>query len=200
MAGETSTSSTRATLLARVRDLKDQAAWEQFASIYAPLIQRYLRRRGLQEADAADVTQETMSRVTSAIGRLEYDRGKGRFRGWLLTIAHRSLIDHVHRAKRAVAGSGDDAVHALIDAQPQSDDAAEWERECQQQVVKWAMDQIRSEFAPKTWSAFYSTAIENRPVSDVANELNMSAGAVYIAKSRVTSRLRIVVEELEDDG
>jgi RNA polymerase sigma-70 factor (ECF subfamily) len=200
MSGEGFTASTRATLLARVRDLKDQAAWEQFAAIYAPLIHRYLRRRGLQEADAADVTQETMSRVTGAIGRLEYDRGKGRFRGWLLTIAHRSLIDHVQRAKRAVAGTGDDAVHAMLDAHPQLDEAAEWERECQQQVVKWAMDQIKSEFAPKTWSAFYATAIENRPVNDVASELGMSAGAVYIAKSRVTSRLRIVVEEIEDDG
>jgi RNA polymerase sigma-70 factor (ECF subfamily) len=200
MARDLSTAATRVTLLARVRNLNDHAAWEQFTAIYAPIIRRYLRRRGLQEADAADVAQDTLRKVTEAIGRLEYDRGKGRFRGWLLTIAHRNLIDHVARTKRAIAGSGDEAVHDLIDATPQLDDQHEWERECQQATVQWAMDQIRSEFAPKTWQAFFATAIENRPVADIARELNMSSGAVYIAKSRVTSRLRIVIEEVEDDG
>lgn len=200
MAAEISTTATRATLLARVRNLNDKAAWEQFAAIYEPLIRRYLRRRGLQDADAADVAQDTMRKVAEAIGRLEYDRGKGRFRGWLLTIAHRNLIDHVARTKRAVAGSGDDAVHDLIDATPRSDDQQEWDRECQQATVHWAMQQIKNEFAPKTWQAFYATAIETRPVADVARALNMSSGAVYIAKSRVTSRLRIVVEEIEADG
>jgi RNA polymerase sigma-70 factor (ECF subfamily) len=201
MAGEiSSTTATRATLLARVRNLNDKAAWEQFAAIYEPLIRRYLRRRGIQDADAADVAQDTMRKVTEAIGKLEYDRGKGRFRGWLLTIAHRNLIDHVARTRRAVAGSGDDAVHDMIDSTPQVGDQHEWERECQQATVQWAMDQIKTEFAPKTWQAFYATAVETRAVADVARELNMSSGAVYIARSRVTSRLRIVVEEVEDDG
>jgi len=195
-----STSSTRATLLMRVRDLRDQAAWQQFTELYAPIVHRYVRHRGIQDADAADITQETLRRVSNAIGRLEYDRGKGRFRGWLLTIAHRSLIEHVQRSKRAIAGSGDEAVQAMIDAHPQARDQEEWDRECQQATVKWAMDQIRNEFAPKTWQAFYATAVENRPPAEVANEIGLSTGAVYIAKSRVTSRLRVVVCEVEDDG
>ena len=196
---------TRPTLLARIRDLSDQTAWNQFAALYAPVIHGYLRSRGLQEADAADVTQQALQKVMAAVGRLEYDRAKGRFRGWLLTITRNALIDHVKRGRKGVVGSGDTAVHALLDAVPVPDVAtaeedARWDRECQERVLQWAMEEVRSSFEPKTWQAFHETAIRHRSPEEVAIELAMTVGAVYVAKSRVTARLRRVVTELEEDG
>ena len=196
---------TRPTLLARIRDLSDQTAWNQFAALYAPVIHGYLRSRGLQEADAADVTQQALQKVMAAVGRLEYDRAKGRFRGWLLTITRNALIDHVKRGRKGVVGSGDTAVHALLDAVPVPDVAtaeedARWDRECQERVLQWAMEEVRSSFEPKTWQAFHETAIRHRSPEEVAIVLAMTVGAVYVAKSRVTARLRRVVTELEEDG
>ena len=46
---------TRQTLLIRLRDLKDVEAWGTFYEVYLPMIQRYCRSVGLQEADAADI-------------------------------------------------------------------------------------------------------------------------------------------------
>jgi RNA polymerase sigma factor (sigma-70 family) len=192
---------TRPSLLARVRNLSDHAAWSQFASLYQPLIHGYLRHHGLQDADAADATQETLRKVMHGIGCLEYDRTKGRFRSWLLTIARNTMIDHVKRAKRVAVASGDTAVRALLGAVPAAEeDEARWDVDCQQRIMQWAMDDVRSAFEPKTWQAFYETAIRQRSPEDVAAELSMSVGAVYVAKSRVTSRLRRVVTELESDG
>jgi RNA polymerase sigma-70 factor (ECF subfamily) len=49
---------------------------------------------------------------------------------------------------------------------------------------------MRSEFEERTWRAFWRVAIDDRPATEVAAELGMTPGAVYIAKSRVLKRLR----------
>src|SRR2546425_13358367 len=87
---------TRPSLLLRVRDVNDDAAWSQFVEIYTPLVFGYCRGRGLQEGDAADVAQESMRAVAKAIGKFEYDqqRGqRGKFRNWLLTVVRSKLHD-----------------------------------------------------------------------------------------------------------
>jgi RNA polymerase sigma-70 factor (ECF subfamily) len=193
---------TRSSLLARVRDLRDQTAWSEFAALYTPLIERYLRNHRLQDADAADVAQETLRKIMAGISRLEYNRNRGKFRSWLLTVTRNALIDHVKRAKKLPAGSGDTAVHALLDAVPaaSAEDEAQWDEAFQQRLLQWAMEQVSAAFEPRTWQAFYETAIRHRSPEDVAAELSMTVGAVYVAKSRVTARLRRVVAELEDEG
>jgi hypothetical protein len=63
---------TRATLLLRLRDSRDNDAWAQFVAIYAPLIFAFARKKGLQDADAADVTQDVLMAVAGAMPRLDY--------------------------------------------------------------------------------------------------------------------------------
>src|ERR1700719_4533420 len=82
---------TRASLLVRLRDPRDEAAWAEFVDLYAPLIYGYARKQGLQDADAVDLSQEVVSAVAAAVGRLEYDPGRGTFRRWLFTIVRRKL-------------------------------------------------------------------------------------------------------------
>src|SRR5215472_3471826 len=84
---------TRPSLLLRIRDAGDRLAWEQFVSLYAPMIYRFVRRRGLQDADAADVTQEVLRVVAAKAGRLEYDPTRGSFRAWLFTVTRNTLIN-----------------------------------------------------------------------------------------------------------
>lgn len=194
---------TRPTLLVRIRDLADRRAWDEFIELYQPVILRYLRRHGLAEADALDVAQETLHNVAKSIERFTYDRSKGSFRGWLLTIARRQLAQFHERTGRAVAprGTGETSTHQLLATVPADDDESKrFERDCDEQALGWAMKQIEREFQPTTWKAFYSTAVENRGAQSVADELSMSVGAVYIAKSRVTARLRKLMEEIDADG
>jgi RNA polymerase sigma-70 factor (ECF subfamily) len=187
-------------LLVRIRDLKDADAWRQFHALYQPVITRFLRRRGLRDADAADLAQETLAAVARNIDRFNYDRARGRFRGWLLTIARRQVAQFHERNARpgAVAASGqsDDAHDALADI-PDDDEARQWERDCEQQALEWGMRHIEAEFQPGTWRAFYATAVEQRPPQAVAQELGVTPSAVYTARSRVTARLRQVLAELD---
>jgi RNA polymerase sigma-70 factor (ECF subfamily) len=190
---------TRPSLLVRIRDLKDADAWRQFVAIYEPVIQRFLRRRGLRDADAADLAQETLAQIARVIDRFTYDPHRGRFRGWLLTIARRQLAQfHERGARRAApAGSGLTEVHDALAQVPDDDEARQWERDCEQQALEWGMRHIEREFQPSTWRAFYATAVEQKAPQVVAEELGLSANAVYTAKSRVTARLRQVLAEVD---
>ena len=56
---------------------------------------------------------------------------------------------------------------------------------------------VQGDFEPRTWQAFWRTAVDNLPAREVAGELGMTVGAVYMAKSRVLARIRQELAELE---
>src|SRR4051794_5735586 len=100
---------TRASLLLRLRDSRDEAAWREFVQLYTPLVYGYARKQGLQDADAADLSQDVLGAVAGAIGRLEYDPNRGAFRNWLFTVVRRKLSDWRAAQTNRLRGSGDSA-------------------------------------------------------------------------------------------
>jgi len=190
---------TRASLVLRLRDAADREAWETLVSVYAPVILNYARRCGLSEPDAEDLVQDVLHSVHGAIDRFGYDPQKGSFRGWLFTIARNRVQNLKKKQRRAELTGGTvvrDLVHAAADP---VDDQATWEREHQQQLFRWAVEQVQSDFRPTTWKAFWATAVDNFSPESVAEQLGLTTGAVYVAKSRVTSRIRSLIESLEPD-
>jgi RNA polymerase sigma-70 factor (ECF subfamily) len=191
---------TRPSLLVRLRDLQDHEAWSQFVGVYAPIIYGYARKRGLQDADAADVTQSCLRRVAVHVGSLEYDQRVGTFRGWLFTIVRNQLRDYAEHSQRRCQGSGDSEVWEILNACPaqetEVDDA--WECEYRRSLLAWAAEQVRAQVQPTTWQAFWQTAVEGKAGKEVAAGLGLSTAAVYLAKSRVMSRLRELIREVQD--
>jgi RNA polymerase sigma-70 factor (ECF subfamily) len=188
---------TRASLLVQIRDGTNHAAWQEFVSLYAPLVYGYARKRGLQDADAADLMQDVLRSVSSAIGRLDYDRNQGTFRGWLFTITRNRLLNFLAARRIRPRGSGDTTANQLLEATPAESEGAEvWELEYQRRLASLAMDHIKSEFQENTWQAFWLTAVEGLPAAEAARQVNMSPGAIYVAKSRVLARLKEEVDAL----
>lgn len=188
---------TRASLLVQLRDGTNHVAWQEFMQLYGPVVYGFARKRGLQDADAADLMQDVIRSVSTAIGRLEYDRNQGTFRGWLFTITRNKVFNFLSARRIRPQGSGDTATNRMLDAHPDSDDGAgTWEIEYQRRVAALAIERIRPEFQAKTWQAFELTAVEGVAAPDVARQLGLSPGAVYVAKSRVLARLKEEVEAL----
>jgi RNA polymerase sigma-70 factor (ECF subfamily) len=186
---------TRASLLVKIRDGADHAAWQDFVNLYGPVVYGFARQRGLQDADAADIVQDVFRSVSSSIGRLDYDRHQGTFRGWLFTITRNKVFNFLSARRIRPQGSGDTTTNRLLDAQPNSSDGSDvWELEYQRRLAALAMDRIKGEFQASTWQAFWLTAVEGASATYVARQLRMSPGAIYVAKSRVLARLKDEVE------
>src|SRR5947208_6425875 len=98
---------TRPSLLVRLRDARDELAWSQFVELYAPLVYGFARKHGLQDADAADLTQEVLQAVSGGIRRFDYDPRRGSFRGWLFTVVRNKLCDSAAARERPGRGTGD---------------------------------------------------------------------------------------------
>lgn len=195
---------TRRSLVLRLCNLDDQAAWAEFVDVYEPLVYRLARAQGLQDADARDLCQEVFRAVAAAVPRWDPDPAKGTFRGWLFRIARNLLVKSLARQRRQPRGTGRTSVQELLEAQPAADPQAEAEAEVaaafQRRAFRWAAEQVQQEFAASTWQAFWQTGVQNRPVAAVAQELGLSVGAVYVARSRVLARLRARVEQLTGDS
>jgi RNA polymerase sigma factor (sigma-70 family) len=194
---------TRVTLLARIRDGRDSSAWSEFVQLYGPVVYRFARNRGLQDADAADLMQDVLRSVARNAHRMEYDPKRGTFRGWLYTVTRNKIYNFLSAQRHRPRGTGDTDAQERLDATPARDDGggpdAEWEKEYQRRISARAMEKVKDEFQPATWKAFWETAVEGKPAAEVGAGLRMSPGAVYVAKSRVLSRLRDEVKKLMDD-
>ncbi len=187
---------TRASLLVQLREGENSDAWHEFVRLYGPVVYGFARKRGLQDADAADLMQDVLRSVSSAIGRLDYDRKQGTFRGWLFTITRNKVFNFLSARRIRPQGSGDTATNRLLETHPESVGAETWETEYQRRLAALAMELVQPEFQQNTWRAFWLTAVEGQSAGDVAQQLSLSAGAVYVAKSRVLARLKQEVENL----
>ena len=194
---ETPIPETRYSLIARLPDKQDVEAWDQFVSIYEPLVYRLARSKGFQDADAREIVQEVFVAVSGAVQRWEPDPERGRFRSWLFRIARNLMIKFLTRRKHRPLGSGDSGIAELLEqhVDPSPDDTALFDLEYQREVYRWAAQKVQQQVKEKTWQAFSMTTIDGRSTADVSRELSMSIGAIYIACSRVRSRLRDLVVE-----
>lgn len=186
--------STSPSLIVRLRKGGDADAWRHFVRVYAPLIHGFARGRGLQDADAADLTQEVLRGVHARVEALDYDPARGSFRSWLFTIARRKLATFLDRRRRRPEIS---ETPGVLDGLAAADEEDRWERDYQRHVFAWAAEQVRPTVAEATWEAFWLTAVDGQTGRAVAERLGMTAAAVYLARGRVTARLRERIQQWE---
>jgi RNA polymerase sigma factor (sigma-70 family) len=193
---------TRLTLLNRIKDGQDTAAWKEFLQLYGPVVYGFARNRGLQDADAADVMQDVMRSVARNAAKLEYDPKRGTFRGWLYTIARNKVYNFLSAGRNRPKGGGDpDNTERLESIADPRDEAEEsFELEYRRRLSGKAMERVKNEFQKNTWTAFWETAVEGKNAADVGKALKMTPGAVYVAKSRVLARLRDEVQHMEAES
>lgn len=190
---------TRQTLLLRLRDPKDQRAWEEFVEIYTPLVYRFCRKRELNAADTADIVQEVMRSVSLAMKSFEYDPEKGKFKAWLFTAARNAVGKHFKKQANRPITASETKLLRMIEEAPEQVELDEWERDYQRRLLSWAMEKVKPEFAGRIWKAFEITAIEDRTPEEASREIGMTKNAVNIAKHRVMKRLREKAQSVDAD-
>ncbi|MDA1014444.1 MAG: sigma-70 family RNA polymerase sigma factor [Planctomycetota bacterium] len=185
-------------LLQRLQDRTrpDNESWARMVEVYSPLIRNWLKRSGLEGQDADDIVQEVLSVVFRRMPDFQCQEQTGSFRAWLRTIAINCLRDFwkARRRRKAGAGigSGNDEIQQMLEqlSDPASPLSELWNREHDRHVTQYLMQLIQPEFSEKNWQAFHRVAVRGEPAKDIADELGMTLNAVYIARSRILTRLR----------
>src|SRR5262249_6524199 len=134
--------------------------WQAFWSRYTPMIQRWMRARGLSEQDVQEVTAEVRLKLVKGMPEFECTPGH-RFRGWLKTVVRNAVNDLLREWKcrpdtRGAGGS--DALASLQGlADPDSTESlieelnSEVERE--RRLLWEAFERAQKRVEEHTWRA-----------------------------------------------
>lgn len=190
---------TRPTLIGRLGDPGDAAAWYEFDRQYRDLIVRFCRSRGLNSADAEDAHQLTLLKLSRAMPGFAYDPERGRFRSYLYRAVRSAVSD-----TRARPNPAPRSVDAEQTPEPAADDpGAElaWEREWRDHHLRMAMSTVRKSFDPQSVTMF-DRLLAGDSVASVAAEFRTTEQAVHKVKQRVRDRLKLLIEQQirEEEG
>jgi RNA polymerase sigma-70 factor (ECF subfamily) len=174
-------------------------AWRIFYDLYWQPIVRYACRLGLSDSEAHEVLQETMVTLMRLLPGFDYDRSRGQFRNFLLTIVHRKALGILRRSarqRRRDAHFLEEAGGDRTEVEGQRDN---WRRS----VVESVLAELRDDghISAKTFSVFVETVLRRRPAAEVGREHGLKENAVYQIKCRILRRVKAgVVRRLRDSG
>jgi RNA polymerase sigma-70 factor (ECF subfamily) len=193
LAAGTPMHTTPASLLERLRQPNQQAAWARFVALYTPLLYHWARRVGLSSPQAGDLVQEVLLLLVRKLPEFVYDPRKS-FRAWLRTVTLNKWRESLRRdpSRSEINGvdlsdqAGPDSIQELEDA------------EYHDYLARRALTLMQAEFQPTTWKACWEQVVHGRPAAEVARELGITEAAAHVAKSRVLRRLRQELHGLLD--
>ncbi|MFO0782706.1 MAG: sigma-70 family RNA polymerase sigma factor [Phycisphaerales bacterium] len=184
---------TRPSIFLRLRadgTLDKQLGWQEFHERYAPVIAGFARNAGLKPGEIDDVVQDVMFGFFRASNAFEYDPQRGRFRGYLKRVTLNAIRDRWRRRRKEVTmpEEFDPAMEDPMDRQ--------WERDWSENLLRRAMDEVRTRVQPRTMEAFELYGVKGLPAETVEKETGMTYAAIRHAKMRVLHDLQEVVRRL----
>lgn len=198
---------TRTTLLERLKDWQDDASWREFFDLYGRLIYHFAVKSGLGDSDAEDVVQETVIKAAKHLREHRYDRQKGSFKSWLLTITRSQIIDHWRRVSRNQAvftppprtGSETDFIGRQPDPASLRMDEF-WEQEWQRTLLEAATRRVKQRVNPEHYQIFDCFVHKEWPIAEIASKLDVKPEQVKVIKHRVSVKIKEEVRRLQQEG
>ena len=195
-------------LLSGARKYEPQS-WVRIVNLYTPLIDYWIRKRGIKGHDVENLRQEVFIRLSKSIVNFHKSTSGGSFRGYLRTITE-NLVRSFYRKNdvKAAGGTGalllmnqipgdQESVSSLFDAY--SGDQGPVNPFCSIEngiLFRRIMNWIHGNCSKTHTDVFTRVVLENKPARDVARDLNISVGCVYQTKSRILSNIRKEFEDL----
>jgi len=176
----------------------DSAVWDKFTESFRPVVINFAKKLGLSNEDAEDAAQETMLVFIKAFREGKYNKEKGRLRDWLFGVARRVILNlRRNRPLEQLIADKNTGTSYWDLIEDDRNVKLSWQAEWRQMVLTNCLEQAKKEFDSRIFKAFEMNALEQKAIDEVARNLEMSKNAVYIAKSRVLSRLRQLEQQFE---
>ncbi len=197
---------TRATLINRLKNWQDQAGWQEFFDTYWRLIYGIAVKSGLTGTEALDVVQETMIAVAKHMPDFKYDRNRGSFKAWLLTMTRWRITDQF-RKRDLVLHSGsrydnysNSTTPATLDNiadRTNMDLEALWDAEWEKTLIEAAMVKVKRGLDPQHYQIFDLYVNKGWTPGKIAKTFGIAVGQVYLTKHRVAAVIKQEVERLK---
>jgi RNA polymerase sigma-70 factor (ECF subfamily) len=197
---------TRASLLARLKDWQDRSSWQEFFNIYWKLIYGVARKAGLNDEEAQDVVQETMTSVSKHMPTFNYDPAIGSFKAWLLKLTRWRILDAFRKRSLVKADlqrfdsttTGTSMVEKVPDPASLKLDEL-WEVDWQRTLLNAAIAKVKQRVDPEKYQIFDLYVNKEVAAEKVASCFAVSVDQVYLAKHRVTEMIKAEVKRLEKE-
>jgi RNA polymerase sigma-70 factor (ECF subfamily) len=177
---------------------RDPERWREFDAIYRPILNSFLRKRGLGEFEVNDVVQDIYVKLLARIHT--YDRARCRFRTWLFSVAQRTLIDSARREARLKTAVDGWVANVLRETPTDSVKLEqEWTELHRKQIVEYAIKTVRTRVSSRAWACFEQRLLRDRPADRIACDLGLSCHAVYVNTCRVLKLVRAFCEQFDEE-
>lgn len=192
---------TRYSLIERLPNQDDIEAWDEFVSLYGPIVFRVALARGLQATDAEDLVQDVLLAVAGSVEKWLSRTDRSRFRYWLLAITRNEAVNQLaRRAQHGLVLNGPQAELALGNVADPAALSNQIAMEHERFLFHWAAERVRHSLAEHTWQAFWLTAVLGHSIEEVAAQLQMRPANIYIARSRIMTRIKELVRQYPPDA
>jgi len=187
---------TQTGLIAKLKAGGNQQAWSSFVADYEPFLRQLIKRQGVPARHIDDVTQQVFAAIAKSVENWEDDGRPASFRRWTHCVARNIVIKFMQKERKQLADAtgGSQLVDQLQQVEGPID--RRLEQRYEHELVVWAAEQVRDEFRSTSWQAFWMTLIEGRSVEDVAQQLDLTPGAIYMSRGRIMKRIKQKIDQV----
>lgn len=187
---------TRSSVLAAVKDTGNAAAWARFFDLYAGFVFAIARSKGLTSEDADDVVQGVFSELARKMPTFEYDRTKGKFRSYLLSLVNWRVFDKLKADKRE--SERNETYRKEAKSAPVSE-AAFIDQEWQNAAFNEALRRLQEEARPDHFAAFVESTVEGIDTETVIRLHGLTRDNLYQIRTRFTAKLKTLVATIRTE-
>jgi RNA polymerase sigma-70 factor (ECF subfamily) len=188
-----------------------QAALATLCATYWYPLYAYVRRCGYESHDAEDLTQEFFARLLDKDYLASVDRGKGKFRSFLLASLRHFLANERDWARARKRGGGrtvfsfdrgEAETRYRLEPSHESTPEKDFDRQWALALLGQVLDRLEAEHAASAaerlfegLKGFLTQAEGSCPYAEVAPRLGMTAGTVKVAVHRLRRRYRQLLRD-----
>ena len=157
----------------------------------------YGRALGLSHAEAEDVVQETMLKVTRYLPRFEYNRTICRFRTWLNQIVNQRIFEAIHQRKRSLFPETSlDELREKVHATEVTAGDPVAQAEIERRLLEACLARVRLKVKPRIWQLFEAHALHGLSAEKTARLHDTTAANVWVVRHRLLKALRVEWHDL----
>jgi RNA polymerase sigma factor (sigma-70 family) len=194
---------TRASLMARLKDLGDQTSWKEFFDTYYRLIYATVAGRGVPSQEAEDVVAQIVEGVARRMPEFIYDPTQCSFKTWLFRIIEHRVADYFRRRGRGLPQVESSTENAMLQEEfpdPATlNPDAKWEQDWEENLAQAALDRVRQRANPRYLQVYIYSVLEGHSVADTARDLQTTVNHVSVARHRIDKMLREEGERLQKE-